>query len=83
MIFYVVNQGLQVGSIEVLGVSSSSLLQVGDNDTVSLFSMFDTPPESVVVGQLVSLQLPENADEAEGERLPPNAGGGPVNISLR
>ncbi|PWW05693.1 spore germination protein PD [Paenibacillus cellulosilyticus] len=81
MIFYVVNQGLQVGSIEVLGVSSSSLLQVGDNDTVSLFSMFDTPPESVVVGQLVALQLPEGAEEAEGERFPPSPSQ-PVNLSF-
>ncbi|MBD3918657.1 hypothetical protein H8B09_07845 [Paenibacillus sp. PR3] len=80
MIFYVVNQGLQVGSIEVLGVSSSSLLQVGDNDTVALYSMFDTPPESVVVGQLVALQLPEGAEEAEGEPRMRNRM--PVNVSL-
>jgi spore germination protein PD len=81
MIFYVVNQGLQVGSIEILGVSSSSLLQVGDNDNVALYSMFDTPPESVIVGRLIELQLPEGADEAEGEpRLRDRK---PVNILFR
>jgi hypothetical protein len=79
MIFYVVNQGLQVGSIEVLGVASSSMLQVGDNDTVSLYAMFDTPPESIIVGQLVSLQLPEGAEEAVGEPRMRNRM--PVNIS--
>ncbi|WP_127530075.1 hypothetical protein [Paenibacillus kobensis] len=82
MIFYVVNHEICVGSIEVLGVSSSSLLQVGDNDTISLFSMFDTPPESVVVGQLAPLELPEGFENAEGERRP-DGGSGPVTIKLR
>jgi len=82
MIFYVVNYELSVGSIEVLGVSSSSLLQVGDDDTISLFSMFDTPAESMIVGPLAPLQLPEGAENAEGERMPGEEHG-PVTIKLR
>ncbi|GFN30508.1 hypothetical protein [Paenibacillus xylaniclasticus] len=82
MIFYVVNHEICVGSIEVLGVSSSSLLQVGDNDSMSLMSMFDTPPESVIVGQLAPLQLPEGAENAEGEQMQ-GEGSAPVNIKLR
>jgi hypothetical protein len=43
--------------------------------------MFDTPPESVIVGRLIELQLPEGADEAEGEpRLRDRK---PVNILFR
>lgn len=61
------NHHLSVGSISLLGVSSSSMLQVGDTDCVTLYSMFDTPPESVVIGPLAPLSSPEGAKSAEGE----------------
>lgn len=67
--FQVVNHCLTVGQIDVLGVSSASMLQVGDNDYVALYSMFDTPPESVIVGPLVPLPEPEGASQAIGESL--------------
>lgn len=50
MNMYVTNKGLQVGSIQLIGVSSASLLQIGDSVSISLQSMFDTPPESIIVG---------------------------------
>lgn len=65
--FHVVNHCLKVGRIDVLGVSSASMLQVGDNDYVALYSMFDTPPESVIVGPLAPLPVPAGASEAIGE----------------
>jgi spore germination protein PD len=57
--FKVVNHLLSVGQIEVLGVSSASMLQVGDTDNVALYSMFDTPPESVVIGPMAPFPAPE------------------------
>lgn len=50
MNMYVTNKGLQVGFIQLIGVSSASLLQIGDSVSISLQSMFDTPPESIIVG---------------------------------
>lgn len=55
MNFTVVNKDLQVGAIRVTGVSSSSVFLIGDTNTVSLSSVFDTPPESLIIGPLVPL----------------------------
>ncbi len=55
MNFTVVNHNICVGSIEVMGVSSSSIFLVGDTDSVSLSSVFDTPPESLIIGPFVPL----------------------------
>ncbi|WP_364149184.1 spore gernimation protein GerPD [Paenibacillus sp. LPE1-1-1.1] len=65
--FKVINHYLSVGQIEILGVSSASMLQVGDTDNVALYSMFDTPPESVIVGPMAPFPLPEEAGESTGE----------------
>jgi len=59
--FKVVNHLLSVGQIEVLGVSSAAMLQVGDTDNVALYSMFDTPPESVIVGPIAPFPEPEES----------------------
>ncbi|MDF2835529.1 MAG: hypothetical protein K0Q63_1169 [Paenibacillus sp.] len=67
MNFEVHNHQLCVGRIEVLGVASSSLLQVGDTNQMALYSMFDTPPESVIVGPMAPLPEPQEADSAVGE----------------
>jgi spore germination protein PD len=65
--FKVVNHALCVGNIELLGVSSASMFQIGDTDNVSLYSVFDTPPESVIVGPIAPLPEPESGSEAIGE----------------
>jgi len=59
----VYNNPVQIGSIRVLGVSSSSSLLIGDTQSLTLYSYFDTPPESVIVGPLAP--LPELAGEEE------------------
>nr|WP_254635076.1 spore gernimation protein GerPD [Paenibacillus chitinolyticus] len=46
---------MQVGSVYIIGVSSSSTFLIGDTDSITASSMFDTPPESVIVGPLVPL----------------------------
>ncbi|WP_367649580.1 hypothetical protein [Paenibacillus sp. NEAU-GSW1] len=69
MHFTVHNHALTVGSIELLGVSSAASLQIGDTNFVTLYSMFDTPPESLIVGPLAPFPAPEGAGEALGESL--------------
>ncbi|MFE8700308.1 spore gernimation protein GerPD [Cytobacillus sp. FJAT-54145] len=55
MNFQVYNRDLNVGSIRVVGVSSSSILMIGDTETIQLASAFDTPPESLIIGPFVPL----------------------------
>lgn len=55
MNFEVYNRDICVVNIRVIGVSSSSLLMVGDTQTIQLASIFDTPPESLIVGPVVPL----------------------------
>jgi spore germination protein PD len=51
----VVNGPVNVGSIRVIGITSSAALLVGDTDSLTLYSFFDTPPESVIVGPIAPL----------------------------
>lgn len=46
----VVNYGMSVGFIEVGGLAASSVLLIGDCERIGASSIFDTPPESLVVG---------------------------------
>ncbi|MFB9277866.1 spore gernimation protein GerPD [Cohnella cellulosilytica] len=61
----VTNGPVSVGCIDLLGVSSSSALLLGDTESITLFSYFDTPPESVLVSPLAPLPLPQAASESE------------------
>jgi|GEM_PF-496766 len=49
------NQQLKVGDIEVIAISASSNLQVGDNDQVLLYSAVETPPSGIKIGPFPSL----------------------------
>lgn len=55
MNFEVVNHDICIGSIRLIGVASSSVLLVGDTNTIQLTSLFDTPPESLIIGPFVPL----------------------------
>lgn len=55
MNFTVVNHSISVGIINVTGVASSSIFLVGDTDNISLAAVFDTPPESLIIGPFVPL----------------------------
>ncbi|MEF3307630.1 spore gernimation protein GerPD [Paenibacillus sp. GYB004] len=57
MKFSVENKELTVGSIQITGVASSSVLLIGDTKVVTLSSIFDTPPESLIIGPIVPLTL--------------------------
>lgn len=49
------NKELTVGSVQITGVSSSSVFLIGDTQCITLSSIFDTPPESLIIGPLVPL----------------------------
>ncbi len=49
----VVNECLQVGWIRIMGVGSSSVVLIGDTETIISASAFDTPPESLIIGPLI------------------------------
>lgn len=49
------NKELTVGSVQIAGVSSSSVFLIGDTQCITLSSIFDTPPESLIIGPLVPL----------------------------
>ena len=55
MDYTVVNHGIHVGHIRVVGVASSALFLIGDSNYITLSSIFDTPPESLIIGPLVPL----------------------------
>jgi len=44
-----------VGEIKMTGVSSSSVVLIGDTDSIINSSILDTPPDSVMIGPLVPL----------------------------
>jgi len=56
MNFQVYNRELCVQNIKITGVASSSLVMVGDTETIQLASTFDTPAESLIIGPFVPLQ---------------------------
>ena len=50
---YIENKELTVGDIRIVGVSSSSVFLIGDTEIVTCSSIFDTPPESLIIGARV------------------------------
>jgi spore germination protein PD len=52
---HVENKQIFVGDVRIVGVSSSSVFLIGDTEVIALSSMFDTPPESVIISPFVPL----------------------------
>lgn len=46
----VINKECRVGDIRILGVAASAVFIIGDTQTITCASMFDTPPEAVSIG---------------------------------
>lgn len=55
MEYTVINHELSVENIRIIAVATSSLFLVGDTNVITLSSIFDTPPESLIIGPLVPL----------------------------
>lgn len=55
MNFTVINKEIAIGDIRIIGVSSSSVFIIGDTEVITCSSIFDTPPESLIIGPLVPL----------------------------
>lgn len=55
MILEVTNKELSIGKIHIIGVSGSSVVLVGDTNTIDAVSFFDTPLESQMIGPLVPI----------------------------
>jgi spore germination protein PD len=53
--FHVENKQISVGDVRIIAVASSSVFLIGDTEEINLSSMFDTPPESIIVGPLAPL----------------------------
>lgn len=49
----VANYNIEVTNIRIMAIGSSSVFHVGDTRYISCSSMFDTPPESLIIGPLV------------------------------
>ncbi|CDN44910.1 MULTISPECIES: hypothetical protein [Paenibacillus] len=62
----ITNHMLCVGSLELVGVAAASLLQIGDTDSITLYSIFDTPPESVIIGPFAPLPAPAEGSTQAG-----------------
>ncbi len=55
MVFQVTNEEMTIGTIQLLAVASSSLFKIGDTQSIQLFSAFDTPPESLIIGPFAAI----------------------------
>ncbi|MFD2671749.1 spore gernimation protein GerPD [Marinicrinis sediminis] len=51
----VTNHEIQVGDVNIIGISTSSVFLIGDTDCIQLTSAFDTPAESLLIGPLVPI----------------------------
>jgi len=51
----ITNDQLSVGEMRILGVSASSMILIGDAESIQLASTFDTPMESLQIGPFVPL----------------------------
>jgi spore germination protein PD len=64
--FFVENKEVAVGAIRIIGVAASSVFLIGDTEVITCSSMFDTPPESLIIGRIAPLPAPQGAAGAQG-----------------
>jgi spore germination protein PD len=59
MNFTVVNKNLNVDTIRILGVATAAVVLIGDAECIGASSIYDTPPESLIVGRSFVPLAPE------------------------
>lgn len=69
----IVNRKLAVHEFNIIGVSISSVLLIGDAQSISAGSAFDTPPTSLVVGPLL-VPVQGTLEPASQSTAPPETG---------
>lgn len=63
-------QHLHVDHIEVIANSSSSNIQIGDNDQVVLYSVIESPPDGIQIGPFQSDKKPSLCPASKQLQLP-------------
>ncbi|WP_342745658.1 hypothetical protein [Paenibacillus herberti] len=63
---HITNHLLSVGCLELTGVAAASMLQIGDTDSINLYSIFDTPPEAIIIGPFAPLPAPGGGETETG-----------------
>ncbi|RNB91167.1 spore gernimation protein GerPD [Brevibacillus fluminis] len=58
MRYTVINGCLSIGTVKCTEIATSSILRIGDSQCIQLGSIFETPPESLIVGVTTPL-VPE------------------------
>lgn len=48
----VTNKDVHINSLRIMGVGGSSVVLIGDTEVVTCSSIFDTPPESLIIGPI-------------------------------
>ncbi|WP_425590026.1 hypothetical protein [Fictibacillus sp. S7] len=69
----IINRMLAVHEFNIIGVSISSVLLIGDAESISAGSTFDTPPTSLVVGPLL-VPIQGTLEPASQSTAPPETG---------
>lgn len=55
MNFTVINRDICVGNIKITGITTSAVFLIGDTESITASSVFDTPAESLIIGPFVPL----------------------------
>lgn len=55
----VVNKELNVGAVKIIEISGSSVFLIGDTQVVNCSSVYDAPPDSLIMSSPVSEQEQE------------------------
>ncbi|UVI33287.1 spore gernimation protein GerPD [Paenibacillus spongiae] len=56
----IINKCIKVGSMEIAGIGSSTVVLIGDTETIVNSSIFDTPADSLIFDPRVPLKHNEN-----------------------
>ncbi|MBW5469903.1 spore gernimation protein [Brevibacillus formosus] len=57
MRYQVINEAICVNRVSIEALSSAASLFIGDTQTVSLRSIYETPPERMIVGATIPVDL--------------------------
>ncbi|RCW51243.1 spore germination protein PD [Paenibacillus prosopidis] len=52
----IVNKSIKIGNLEIKGVGSSSVVLIGDTESITSSSYFDTPADSLIFSPHIPLK---------------------------